>query len=567
MTSDGHAEDGSASDPLASDRWTELPSNRIEDEPWWLVYVPDPSPERLAAHAELAARAGYDVHPQSFVALGANVIADTFTLGAMSTIASGCKIRGEVIIGELTGLNPGVITIGKVTIGSRVRIAAYVVLVGENHVFDDPDIPIMDQGLTSVGVVIEDDVWIGANVTVVDGVTVGAHSVIAAGAVVTKNVQPYSVMAGVPARKVSDRRDRKPSTFRRDALARFDATAADQWETVLEGCRVPDTERLEYAEFPGADPRDPRPLNDAVEIASMFGALPPGADRDELVARIQATQDPDTGLFRDPRLPGRAMTLTPSHEEWDMYGLLSCGYALQVLGAGPTHPVHIIERCSANQLEALLDGLNLDYFAWPSGSWIDGFGTGLMLNRVHHGSTNTAPTLWGWLLTHQDQRSGMWGTYLEPVGEYDFRWLMAVNGFYRLTRGTYAQFGVAVPNPEAAIDTVLAHARDYGWFATDERNACNLLDIVHPLWLLGRQTDYRRAEIRTAIAALLDGVCADWVDGQGFPWQVGRDRPGLRGTEMFMAVIYLAADLLDESDGLAFVPRGVHRLVSATTIS
>ena len=566
MTSDGHTGEGAAPGPLAGGRWTELPADRIEDEPWWLVYVPDPSPERIAAHAELATRAGYDVHPQSFVALGANVIADTFTLGAMSTIASGCKIRGEVTIGELTGLNPGVITIGRVTIGSRVRIAAYVVLVGENHVFDDPDVPIMDQGLTSVGVVIEDDVWIGANVTVVDGVTVGAHSVIAAGAVVTKNVEPYSVMAGVPARQVSDRRDRKPTKLRRDALERFDTTVAGQWETVLERCRILDEERLEYVEFPGADPSDPRPLNDAIEIAGMFGALPPSAERAELVARIQAAQDPVTGLFRDPRLDGREMTLTPSHEEWDMYGLLSCGYALEVLGAGPTHPVHIIERCSADQLETLLDGLNLDYFAWPSGSWIDGFGTGLMLNRVHHGSTKVTPMLWGWLLTHQDPRSGMWGEHLAPVGEYDFRWLMAVNGFYRLTRGTYAQFGVDVPNPEAAIDTVLAHARDYGWFITDERNACNLLDIVHPLWLLNRQTDYRRAEIRTAIAAVIEGLCGDWVDGQGFAWQVRRDQPGLRGTEMFMAVIHLAADLLGESDGLSFVPRGVHRLEPATTL-
>ncbi len=566
MTSDGHAKDATTPDETPSDRWTELPADRIEDEPWWLVYVPDPSPERVAAHAELAARAGYDVHPQSFVALGANVIADAFALGAMSTIASGCKIRGEVSIGELTGLNPGVITIGKVTIGSRVRIAAYVVLVGENHVFDDPAIPIMDQGLTSVGVVIEDDVWIGANVTVVDGVTVGAHSVVAAGAVVTKHVEPYSVMAGVPARKVSDRRDRKPTKLRRNALAQFDTTVAGQWETVLERCQVSAAERLEYAEFPGADPQDPRPLNDAIEIAGMFGTPPPGSDRDELVARIQATQDAVTGLFRDPRLPGREMTLTPSHEEWDMYGLLSCGYALEVLGAGPTHPVHIIEQCSADQLETLLNGLNLDYFAWPSGSWIDGFGTGLMLNRVHHGSTNVAPTLWGWLLTHEDQRSGMWGEHLAPVGEYDFRWLMAVNGFYRLTRGTYAQFGVDVPNPEAAIDTVLAHARDYGWFVTDERNACNLLDVVHPLWLLSRQTDYRRAEIRAAVGALLQGVCGDWVDGHGFPWQVGRDQPGLRGTEMFMAVIHIAADLLGESDGLSFVPRGVHRLEPATTL-
>ncbi|MEP6624815.1 MAG: acyltransferase [Acidimicrobiia bacterium] len=553
------------SDSRPTDRWVELPASRIEDEPWWLAYVEDPSPERVAAHAELTARAGYDVHPRSFVALGANVNADTFTLGALSTIASGCKVRGEVSIGELTGLNPGVVTIGKVTIGSRVRIAAYVVLVGENHVFDDPDVPIMDQGLTSEGVVVEDDVWIGANVVVVDGVTVGAHSVIAAGAVVTRDVEPHSVMAGVPARKVSDRRDRA-GTVRRDALARFEARIAEQWPAVLERCRISDADPVAYVEFPGADPRDPRPLNDAIEIAGMFSGVPPAADRDELVARIQATQDPVTGLFRDPRLPGRELTLAPSHEEWDMYGLLSCGYALEVLDSGPTHAVHIVDHCAAGQLERLLDGLNFNYLAWPSGSWIDGFATGVYLNRVHHRSTDTASMLWGWLLTHQDQRSGMWGEYLEPIGDADFRWLMAVNGFYRLTRGTYAQFGVEVPRPESAIDTVLAHARDCDWFAVEERNACNLLDVVHPLWLLGRQTDYRRAEIRDAIAPVLAGICGDWIDGEGFAWHIGRDQPGLRGTEMFTAVVHLAADLLGESDGLAFVPRGVHRLAPATTL-
>ncbi len=246
--------------------------------------------------------------------------------------------------------------------------------------------------------------------------------------------------------------------------------------------------------------------------------------------------------------------------------MLSCGYALEVLGTGPAHPVHAIEQCSATELETLLDGLDLGYLAWPSGSWIDGFGTGLMLNRVHHGSTNVAPALWGWLLTHQFSASGMWGAHLEPAGDYDFGWLMAVNGFYRLTRGTYAQFGVDVPRPEAAIDTVLAHARANQWFTTEDRNACNLLDIVHPLWLLGRQTDYRRAEIRDAVAAMLPGLCADWIDGEGFPWQIGRDPAGLRGTEMFTSVIHLAADLLGEREGLSFTPRGVHRLAPATTL-
>lgn len=144
---------------------------------------------------------------------------------------------------------------------------------------------------------------------------------------------------------------------------------------------------------------------------------------------------------------------------------------------------------------------------------------------------------------------------------------MAVNGFYRLTRGTYAQFGVEVPRPEAAIDTVLAHARQWRWFADEERNACNLLDVVHPLWLLGHHTGHRRAEARDAVAALLPGLLADWVDGEGFAWDLRRGRPGLRGTEMLLSVVHTAAAVLDEAEGLCFVPRGIHRLAPAASVA
>ncbi len=242
-----------------------------------------------------------------------------------------------------------------------------------------------------------------------------------------------------------------------------------------------------------------------------------------------------------------------------MYGILSTGYALMVLGSGPRHPIHAVEHCAPDRLVELLDGLDLEYLAWPSGSWIDAFATATAFNRIHHASTQTRPELWDWLARTQTA-DGMWGRYLEPVGEHDFGWLMAVNGFYRLTRGTYAQFDVPVPRPERVIDTVLAHAAVNNWFATDERNACNLLDVVHPLWLLGRQTAHRRAEIRTGVGRILTGLVDDWRDGEGFPWHVGRDHPGLRGTEMFTAVIAIAADLLGERDGLSFTPRGVHRL-------
>src|SRR5690606_27361698 len=152
--------------------------------------------------------------------------------------------------------------------------------------------------------------------------------------------------------------------------------------------------------------------------------------------------------------------------------------------------------------EGLLDGLDWQWLAWGSGSWIDAFGTAVHLNRRHHGSTRTHPVLWGWLATHVRRASGLWGDHLDPAGEWDLRWLMAVNGYYRMTRGTYAQFGVPLPHPERALDTVLAHGDDWEWFEERERNACNVLDVIHPLWLLSGQTDHRRGEVRDAAARI-----------------------------------------------------------------
>jgi hypothetical protein len=142
---------------------------------------------------------------------------------------------------------------------------------------------------------------------------------------------------------------------------------------------------------------------------------------------------------------------------------------------------------------------------------------------------------------------------------------MAVNGFYRLTRGTFAQYGLDVPRPEAAIDTVLAHCRDWRWFEREERTACNVLDVIHPLWLLGRQTDHRATEVRDAVAAVLPGILADWVDGAGFAFKAGGE-PGMQGTEMWLAITYLAADIIGESDALSWRPRGVHRLEADSPI-
>ncbi len=95
---------------------------------------------------------------------------------------------------------------GHIKIGKRCLIASHVGIYANNHNFADLTRYICEQGITRKGIVIEDDCWLGSGVKVLDGVTIGQGSVIGAGAVVTKNIPPYSVAVGIPARVVSSRK-------------------------------------------------------------------------------------------------------------------------------------------------------------------------------------------------------------------------------------------------------------------------------------------------------------------------------------------------------------------------
>lgn len=94
---------------------------------------------------------------------------------------------------------------GPVEIGNDVLFGPRVSIHAENHIFEQSDIPIRKQGTSRQGVKIEDDCWIGSGSIIVDGVTIGKGSVIAAGSVVTKNIPPFSVVAGVPGRVIQQR--------------------------------------------------------------------------------------------------------------------------------------------------------------------------------------------------------------------------------------------------------------------------------------------------------------------------------------------------------------------------
>lgn len=109
---------------------------------------------------------------------------------------SGIKIGHDSLIGEYSVIRGQ----GGVTIGDRVYTSPFSQVIAVNHVFDDPERPFIEQGITAEGIVIEDDVWIGAGAVITDGVRVGKGAVVAAGAVVIKDVAPHTVVGGVPAR-------------------------------------------------------------------------------------------------------------------------------------------------------------------------------------------------------------------------------------------------------------------------------------------------------------------------------------------------------------------------------
>ena len=107
-------------------------------------------------------------------------------------------IGRDSLIGEYTVIRGQ----GGVTIGDRVYTSPMTQLIAVNHVVDDPTRPFIEQGITAQGIVVEDDVWLGANAVITDGVRVGQGAVVAAGAVVTKDVPAHTIVAGVPAQPV-----------------------------------------------------------------------------------------------------------------------------------------------------------------------------------------------------------------------------------------------------------------------------------------------------------------------------------------------------------------------------
>ncbi len=133
-----------------------------------------------------------------------------FWLGRKSVVESYCCINnavGDVTIGDHTRIGIHCTVIGPVCIGSNVNLAQGITVTALNHNFEDTTKRIDEQGISTKPVVIGDDVWIGANAVILPGVTIGQHVVVAAGAVVTKDVPDNCVVGGVPAKEIKKLRE------------------------------------------------------------------------------------------------------------------------------------------------------------------------------------------------------------------------------------------------------------------------------------------------------------------------------------------------------------------------
>ena len=113
---------------------------------------------------------------------------------------AGIRIGERSLIGEYNVLRGQ----GGISIGDRVYTSPMVQMLAVDHRFDEAGGPFVEQGITAKGIHVENDVWIGAGALITDGVRIGKNSVVAAGAVVTKDVPARSVAAGVPARVVRE---------------------------------------------------------------------------------------------------------------------------------------------------------------------------------------------------------------------------------------------------------------------------------------------------------------------------------------------------------------------------
>ena len=159
---------------------------------WWARTFIIPFVIKRGKGSIIRRKARLDIIPSKKITLGKKSVIEDYTI-----INNG---MGDIFIGDYTHVTSRVKLVGPVTLGNYVTIGSGAQITGLTHNYLDVTRPIAKQGVTPNRTVVEDDVWIGGNSCINQGITIGTHSTIASGSVVTKNVPPYSVVGGNPAR-------------------------------------------------------------------------------------------------------------------------------------------------------------------------------------------------------------------------------------------------------------------------------------------------------------------------------------------------------------------------------
>jgi acetyltransferase-like isoleucine patch superfamily enzyme len=173
--------------------WLMIPTNEHRPRLWVKLFI-NPFKHKRGAGSIIRSRTRLDVFPYNKFDMGKNSVIEDF-----ATVNNGV---GDVIIGDHTIVGLGNVIIGPVRIGHEVMLAQNIVISGLNHGFEDVNISPRRQKEICKQIVISDDVWIGANVVITAGVTLGKHCIIGAGSIVTKDIPPYSVAVGNPAKVI-----------------------------------------------------------------------------------------------------------------------------------------------------------------------------------------------------------------------------------------------------------------------------------------------------------------------------------------------------------------------------
>jgi acetyltransferase-like isoleucine patch superfamily enzyme len=145
-----------------------------------------------------------DALSRNGVVLGNNVTIARNTIiqctGVIQELGVGLEIGDNSAVGAFSFLGAQ----GGIKIGANVIMGPMVSMHSENHRYDNPNLLIRLQPTTRKGILIEDNCWIGAKATLLDGVTIGCNCIVAAGAVVTKDVPANNIVAGVPAKIIDN---------------------------------------------------------------------------------------------------------------------------------------------------------------------------------------------------------------------------------------------------------------------------------------------------------------------------------------------------------------------------